>query len=125
MAINKDIPQPGEVWFFAPKDGSKSGHEQDGYRPHLVISVTDKNRLTKSVTCVPITSTNKPYPTRVPVPDGTKVSDDFTLTGFIETEFVNSYDFSARKAKYACTLPTDTVAKVHMLVGLSLGFSAS
>lgn len=122
MTINNRTPQPGEVWFFAPEDGSKLGHEQDGYRPHVVISVKDKNRITKSVTCVPITSTDKPYQTRVPVPSGMKISGNISLTGFIETEYLNSYDFFARNASYACTLPSDTYAKVHTLIGLSLDF---
>lgn len=125
MPINVDTPKQGDVWIFAPEPGSKMGHEQEGYRPHLVISVFEKNAITHSVTCVPITNTDKPYPSRVPVPAGFEVHEGEELTGFIETEHVNSYDFQARHATYTCTLPEATVKKVLKTVLLSLGTQAS
>lgn len=46
------------------------GHEQRGWRPVLIVSNNDFNRLTDMVKVVPITSQLKAFPLHLKLPDG-------------------------------------------------------
>lgn len=51
----------------------RKGHEQDGYRPALVVSGNRFNTISKNIAVVcPITTTNKPYPFHVNLDSSTQ-----------------------------------------------------
>lgn len=60
-----DPPLPDEVWLVAldPTRGS----EIQKTRPCLVISPEEMNRHLRTVIVAPMTTTERPYPTRVPL----------------------------------------------------------
>ncbi|MCI1688597.1 type II toxin-antitoxin system PemK/MazF family toxin [Schleiferilactobacillus harbinensis] len=116
--IEKRTPQQGEIWKFDPNPNSEDlaqlGHEQKNYRPFLVISTGVKNRLTHVTTCIPITHTDNGFPVHVKLPDSMEVD------GFAETEHINSYDFTARHAKYVDQMPEGVFEKIMDMILTSL-----
>jgi mRNA interferase MazF len=85
------VPRKGE--FIAVTFDPRSGHEQRGRRPALVVSNDLFNKHTGLSIVCPITSTRRDYPFHVPIPEGQGV------TGSVMVEQVKSVDFRARKAK--------------------------
>ena len=57
-------PRRGEVWWI--DYGTPIGHEQGGRRPGLVVSADGVAGFNLVITA-PITRTDKPYPTRIPI----------------------------------------------------------
>lgn len=97
-------PRRGDVvWLsFSPQ----AGHEQAGHRPALVISPEAYNRKTGLALLCPITSQHKGFPFEVAIPNGLKAS------GVIMADQIKSMDWKARKARFCCTLPQETLLKV-------------
>jgi len=85
------IPRQGDI--IAITFDPKSGHEQKGRRPALVVSKDLFNRSTGLAIVCPITNTERGFPFHVPVPDSS------SLTGFIMVEQVKSVDFRTRRVK--------------------------
>jgi len=98
------IPDSGDiVWVeFNPQ----AGHEQAGHRPALVLSPAAYNGKVGLAILCPITSQVKGYPFEVKIPDGLEVS------GAILSDQVESLDWKARKAEFACKLPSVTFNEV-------------
>jgi mRNA interferase MazF len=94
------IPDSGDiVWvMFDPQ----AGHEQAGHRPALVLSPAAYNGKAGLAILCPITSQVKGYPFEVKIPAGLEVS------GAILSDQVKSLDWKARKAEFACKLPSAT-----------------
>src|SRR3970282_2414755 len=84
-------PRKGD--FIAVTLDPRSGHEQRGRRPALVVSNDLFNRHTGLCIACPITNTRRDYPFHVAIPAGQDV------TGFVMVEQVKSIDFRSRKAK--------------------------
>lgn len=87
---------------FAPR----VGHEQAGYRPALVISNDFFNRKTQLAIVCPITTTDRPFPLRIPL------DARLQTTGFILCEHVKSLDLRARGYKVVEHLPEDLLQEV-------------
>jgi mRNA interferase MazF len=85
------VPHKGD--FIAVTFDPRSGHEQRGRRPALVVSNDLFNKHTGLCIACPITSTRRDYPFHVAIPEGQDV------TGFVMTEQVKSLDFRARNVK--------------------------
>jgi mRNA interferase MazF len=85
------IPRKGD--FVAVTFDPRSGHEQRGRRPALVVSNTLFNEHTGLAIVCPLTSTDRRFPFHV------AVVDDLDVTGFVMVEQVKSIDFRARRAK--------------------------
>ncbi len=85
------IPRQGDI--IAITFDPRSGHEQKGRRPALVVSKDLFNRSTGLAMVCPLTNTERGFPFHVPVPENS------SLTGFIMVEQVKSVDFRARRAK--------------------------
>ena len=106
------IPDRGDIiWLnFDPK----SGHEQSGRRPALVISPKNYNEKTSLSICCPITSQIKGYPFEVIIPDKLKIS------GVILSDQIKNLDWKTRKAEYICKLPDlvfkDILNKINVLI---------
>lgn len=99
-------PRRGDlVWLsFSPQ----AGHEQAGHRPALVLSPDSYNRKVGLALFCPVTSQIKDYPFEVAIPQGLKLKSG----GAILADQVRSLDWKARKAKYICSLPNDTLTEV-------------
>jgi len=98
------VPDSGEiVWImFNPK----TGHEQEGHRPALVLSPKEYNGKVGLGLFCPITSQIKGYPFEVMIPEGLEVK------GAILSDQVKSLDWKARKAKFSCKLPPEKFNEV-------------
>lgn len=98
------IPKKGDiVWIdFDPK----SGREQAGRRPAIVISSKIYNRKVRLALVCPITTKVKGYRYEVPVPEGLAVS------GVILADQVKSFDWQTRRAEFICKTPDDLVMQV-------------
>lgn len=85
------VPRKGD--FIAVSFDPRSGHEQRGRRPALVVSNDLFNRHTGLCVVCPVTNTRRDFPFHVSIPDGQEI------TGFVMVEQVKSIDFRSRKAK--------------------------
>lgn len=104
MVKRRYIPDRGDVvWLvFSPA----LGHEQAGRRPAVVVSPAAYNRKVGLALFCPITAHEKGYPFEVPLPSGLPVS------GVVLSDHVKNLDWRARRARFACRLPTEVVAEV-------------
>lgn len=91
------------VWLqFDPR----SGHEQAGRRPALVISPRAYNRKVGLALFCPVTSQAKGYPFEVPLKHGGK------LDGVILSDQLKSLDWRARGAARITRVPQDVMDQV-------------
>ena len=110
--VKLKVPDRGDiVWLnFTPK----SGHEQSGRRPALVISPQEYNAKTNLAILCPITSQVKDYPFEVKLPDNIKIN------GVILSDQIKSLDWKTRNAEFICKLPkpalTETLNKINALL---------
>lgn len=106
-------PAPGDlIWTdFDPR----TGREQSGRRPALVVSPSAFNRASEFVIVCPITSKVRPFGTSVVLPAGLPVSGE-VLTGHIR-----SIDTLARPITYIGQVPPaildDVRGKLMVLIG--------
>jgi mRNA interferase MazF len=91
MVAHRKAPSQGDlvVLSFDPR----TGHEQEGRRPALVLSNATFNAATGMAIVCPVTTTNRGVPFHVPVPEGAGI------TGFIMVEQVKAVDYAARRWK--------------------------
>jgi mRNA interferase MazF len=103
-----DAPERGDaVWLdFAPR----SGHEQDGRRPALVLSPRSYHARTGLVLVCPITRQAKGYPFEVALPTG------FPVDGVVLADQVKSVDWVARRSSFIARAPAEVVRSVGGLV---------
>ena len=91
------------VWIdFAPK----TGHEQSGKRPGIVLSPLAYNRTVGLMLCCPITSKVKGYPFEVGIPEGHQES------GVVLSDHVRSLDWKARNVTFISRAPREIVEDV-------------
>ncbi len=90
------LPEAGDlVWInFDPR----AGREQAKNRPALIITTSNFNSATGLLVACPITRTERPWRTRVPL-TGTATS------GFVMVEQVKSLDWRARGAAFIEQVP--------------------
>jgi mRNA interferase MazF len=98
------VPERGDVVWITLHP--QAGYEQAGRRPAVVLSPAAYNGKVGLAILCPITSQIKGYPFEVRIPGG------LAITGIILADQVKSLDWRARKAEFAGTLPTETVAEV-------------
>ena len=92
-----------------------SGHEQQGWRPALVLSPKVYNAKTGLAVVVPITNQAKNYPFEVPLPPQSKI------TGVILSDAIKNLDWRSRNAKYAATVTPQVLEAVQKRVLARLG----
>jgi len=86
------------------------GHEQAGYRPAVVISNEFSIAHHNVVYICPITNTNKPYPTHIPLDERT------ATTGVVLCEHMKSVDLTERRFSYVEDMPPDIFERVVFAV---------
>lgn len=84
----------------------RSGHEQAGYRPAVVISNNFFNARTNLTIVCPITSTNRPFPLHIPLDNRT------TTTGVVLCEHIKALDINARNYKVIERIPDDLLDEI-------------
>lgn len=111
-------PSPGDIIAFKPELDAK-GHEQQGPRPWLVVSVKPYNEASKLVMVCPITSHQGSAKTanvaEVLLPPNSGVS------GVVLTFQLQTIDWQARKAKPLGQVPMATLKAVQRNLKLCLG----
>ena len=98
------VPARGDfVWLeFNPR----SGHEQAGHRPALVLSPVEYNRIVGLALFCPATTQVKGYPFEVAIPAGLKIQ------GVVLSDQVKSLDWKVRKARLIGRASPGLVAEV-------------
>ena len=111
------VPAAGDIIKidFDPR----TGHEQGGWRPALVLSPRIYNAKTGLAVVVPITNREKGYPFEVPLPGQIKT------TGVVLADAVKSVDWRARNAKYTDTAPAEVMKAVQERLRALLGLTES
>lgn len=78
------------------------GHEQQGYRPVIVVSEENVHKETDLIWVLPITNTDKGFPTHIPIDGRTKNNKisaaDNQTTGYVLCEKIKAIDPLARSA---------------------------
>jgi mRNA interferase MazF len=105
------VPAPGDiVWLnFDPR----TGHEQSGHRPALVLSAEAYNRRTGLMVCCPLTTRIKGFPFEVLVagkPPSAVLSDA-----------IRSVDWRARGAKRKGRVSAAELAEVRAKITALIG----
>ena len=112
------VPAQGDVISFKPELDAK-GHEQQGVRPWLVVSVKPYNDASKLVMVCPITSHQ-----------GTAVTANAAevllpancgASGVVLTFQLQTIDWQARKAKLLGGVPVATLKAVQRNLRMCLG----
>ena len=90
--VKKYVPKQGDIAFldFNPT----KGHEQQGYRPCIIISNDIFNKNTKMAIVCPISTNTKIFPTHYELLDSKKVK------GSVLCEHVRSIDYEIRNLKF-------------------------
>ena len=95
------VPDRGDiVWLHLTP---RSGHEQAGRRPALVISPRAYNRKVGLALFCPLTSRVKGYPFEVLLPPG------LNTTGAVLCDQIKSLDWRSRRAKRICRSPSEVI----------------
>lgn len=109
-------PSRAEIWGLSLGPGK--GHEQEGQRPGLILSVNEFNHgLAGLVVVLPLTSVDKQIPWHVKIepPEG-----GVNQASYIKTEDIRSVS-KKRLSKRWGTISRDTMGKVEYRVRMLLG----
>ena len=112
--VDEQLDAGDLVWAdFDPR----IGREQSGRRPALVLSDKAYHAVTNMAIICPITTTPKPWPTRVNLPDG------LPITGQVMVDHIKSVDRDARYLKPAGRASRELLAEVRSTLALLLRLS--
>lgn len=98
-------PQQGDIIKidFNPT----KGHEQQGYRPAVVVSNATFNNFAQGVAIIcPITNTDKNIAVHI------KLDERTITTGVVLTDQVKALDLVARNAKFVEKIPSDILYEI-------------
>jgi mRNA interferase MazF len=93
----------------------RTGHEQGGWRPALVLSSKIYNAKTGLAVVVPVTNQSKGYTFEVPLPRRIKTA------GVVLADAIKSVDWRARRCRYADTAPIEIMKAVRERLVALLG----
>ena len=105
--VNKYIPKQKDIVLV--NLSPIKGHEQNGYRPAVVISGNNFNEFTKMSILLPITSNEKEFPTHY------KLGNTKKVHGSVLCEHVRSIDYEARSLKFVEKLNDEDFLGVYTL----------
>ena len=95
------------------------GHEQDGMRPALVMTDASYNAASSYLVVCPITSNTRPWPFKMPLPDGLKVR------GFVMLDQIKSIDRRRRVLRLIDHVPSDAMRDYRERLATLLKLSPS
>ena len=113
MSNGKVAPRRGD-FIKIYLDGR--GHEQGGYRPAVVLSATDFNRVTGRCLVAPVTSTVRGWSFEVPIPHGHGVE------GVVLVDQVRAIDWKARGTRIAGAAPAELLEQVSQILAAIVEF---
>lgn len=103
MTPRRYVPEAGDiVWLNL---NPRTGHEQSGHRPVLVVSPATYNRSSGLLVCCPLTTKQKGYPFEVVLQDD--------VTSVVLVDQVRSVDWQARRASLKGQASARDLAKVR------------
>jgi mRNA interferase MazF len=106
------VPERGDfVWIVLDP---RTGREQSGARPALVLTPRRFNELTGYAFVAPVTGTRRGWPFEVPIPPGGRVE------GVVLADQTRSIDFAARHTRFLAHAPSGLVDQVLERVGVIL-----
>ena len=107
-------PEAGDlIWLNLDP---RTGREQSGRRPALVVSPGPFWKATGLALICPITTTIRPFPTSAVLPDGSKIK------GEILVSHVCCIDTAARHIEpVGDAVPTETLKEVRLKLGVIAG----
>jgi mRNA interferase MazF len=105
-------PERGDlIWIDCDP---RSGREQAGRRPAIVLTPSSYNELVGLAIVCPVTNSVKGYPFETPLPPGLPVQ------GVVLADHVRSVDWRTRRAEFVSCAPAEVVeevaAKVEALI---------
>lgn len=95
----------------------RTGHEQAGNRPAVVVSNNFFNEKTDMTLVCPITTTNRPFPLHIPLDNRLKT------TGNILCEHLRAVDLKARNYRKVDELPKDILRQVIDVLHAEIDFT--
>lgn len=106
------LPQRGDtIWVDLDP---RTGREQSGHRPALVLSPREYNRKMKVAICCPITSREQRSEFEVPLPNNLGVK------GTVLVYHVRSVDWRARGSRFLASVPDEIVDDVLLMLAAVL-----
>ncbi|MBD2166517.1 type II toxin-antitoxin system PemK/MazF family toxin [Calothrix membranacea FACHB-236] len=104
VKIDGRVPDRGDI--IQLELNPRTGSEQAGYRPAIIISPLLYNQISNIVLVCPITSRKKGWPFEVELPD------QMQTYGVILVDQIRAVDCIARKAVFVEKAPTELIDEV-------------
>jgi mRNA interferase MazF len=104
VKIDGRVPERGDI--IQLELNPRTGSEQAGYRPAIIISPLAYNQISKIIMVCPITSRKKGWPFEVELPA------QMQTYGVVLVDHVRAVDCSARKAVFVETAPPELIDEV-------------
>ncbi|MDE2777781.1 MAG: type II toxin-antitoxin system PemK/MazF family toxin [Chloroflexota bacterium] len=106
------LPQRGDtIWVDLDP---RTGREQSGHRPALVLSPREYNRKMKVAVCCPITSREQRSEFEVPLPN------NLGVRGAVLVYHVRSVDWRAGGSRFLASVPDEIVDDVLIMLSAIL-----
>jgi len=99
-----DVPQQGDIIAIDPDP--RLGHEQQGFRPVIVLSNNIVSQYTNVIIAAPISTTQRRLPLYQNLPD------NLITTGTVLLDQLVTLDYKARSFKFIEKVPADYLAQV-------------
>ncbi len=104
MVIDGRVPERGDI--IQLELNPRTGSEQAGYRPAIIISPLAYNRISKIVLICPITSQKKGWPFEVELPAQSQTY------GVVLVDQLRAVDYIARKAVFVEQAPPELIDEI-------------
>jgi mRNA interferase MazF len=104
VKINGTVPERGDI--IKLQFNPQSGREQANYRPAIVISPADYNRISTLILVCPITSRKKGWPFEV------ELTEPMQTNGVVLADQVKSLGCGSRTATFIEKAPPDVIDEV-------------
>ena len=104
VTIRGRVPERGDI--IKLELNPRTGREQSGFRPAIVVSPIAYNRLSSVILICPITSRQKGWPFEV------VLSSDMKTSGVVISDQIRTVDCKARKARFVEMSPQHIVDEV-------------
>ena len=102
------IPKQGDVVLL--NLNPTKGHEQQGFRPGIVVSTNAFNKYTKMAIICPITSNEKDFPTHYLLKSTIKIH------GSVLCEHTRSIDYESRKLRFVEKVSDEELISIMTLM---------
>lgn len=99
-------PQQGDILLL--NTAPRSGHEQTGRRPYIVLSHNLIADYSQVVIVAPISSTSRDYPLYVAIP----ADSGLKTTGKVLLDQLTTIDYQARECRHLETAPEDFLTEL-------------